>query len=424
MHSERQFRCYLAMVAADHANDDVLNECPRNLRHFAFESIFSARPRSWRTSPWPCCRTCRHPSCGGARWRRPLAPLHFLRQLGHAIPAYASIREAVSGLLTTNTAVIVSYWIPLAVATIAMMLLLLSLARYRELTDAVVVGLLFRWSVAFAAACSFAFPLFTQDLWLSAVWGRMIVAGVNPYHNFFTPESLEGLPIDHFPMVMSYGPLWGLLSGAVMAIAGDSVLTTAIVSKGLLAAAWIGSLVLVRQVMAQRSSFDRCLAVALFGWAPVGVTQSLAEGHNDIVMTFFALLWLSLLLRGRRTAPIALISSALCKYTTAPLFLIDAIYVLRMERIHWRDYMIRLIAPALLALLVFAVFFRSPAVFRRPARHQRVALSAAKGCRVGYRIPDWHLALAIGIRSRGVVSLAGHLFLLRLLQVPDHRRPA
>jgi alpha-1,6-mannosyltransferase len=287
----------------------------------------------------------------------------FFDELAQAIPVYASIREAISGPLTSNTAVIVSYWIPLAVATIAMMLLLLSLARHRESTDAAIVGLLFRWSLAFAAACAFAFPLFTQDLWLSAVWGRMIVAGVNPYHNFFTSESLEGLPIDHFPMVMSYGPLWGLLSGVVMATAGDSVLTTAVVSKTLLAAAWIGSLALVRQIMEQRSTFDRCLAVALFGWAPVGVTQSLAEGHNDIVMMFFALLWLSLLLRGRRTAPIALISSALCKYITAPLFLIDAIYVLRIERVRWRSYLIRLIAPALLALLVFAVFYRSPQFF-------------------------------------------------------------
>jgi alpha-1,6-mannosyltransferase len=287
----------------------------------------------------------------------------FFDELAQAIPVYASIREAISGPLTSNTAVIVSYWIPLAVATIAMMLLLLSLARLRESADAAVAGLLFRWSLAFAAACSFAFPLFTQDLWLSAVWGRMIVAGVNPYHNFFTPESLEGLPIDHFPMVMSYGPLWGLLSGAVMATAGDSVLTTAIVSKTLLAAAWIGSLALVRKIMEQRSALDRCLAVALLGWAPVSVTQSLAEGHNDIVMMFFALLWLSLLLRGRRTAPIALIASALCKYTTAPLLLIDAIYVLRIERAHWRSYLIRLIAPALLALLVFAVFYRSPQFF-------------------------------------------------------------
>jgi alpha-1,6-mannosyltransferase len=233
------------------------------------------------------------------------------------------------------------------------------LARYRDSTDAAIAGLLFKWSLTFAAACFFAFPLFTQDLWLSAAWGRMIASGVNPYHNYFTPESLEGLPLDHFPIVMSYGPLWGVLSGAVMAIAHDSVLLAFILFKSLLAAAWIGSLILIRRILQQRSSIDQCLAIALFGWAPLGATQSIAEGHNDIVMTLPALLWFLLLLRGRSTAPIALASSVLCKYVTAPLFLIDAIYVLRIERIHWRNYMTRLIFPAFLSIAVFAMFYRS-----------------------------------------------------------------
>ena len=74
------------------------------------------------------------------------------------------------------------------------------------------------------AVCTLAFPVFTQDLWLSAAWGRMIAAGVNPFHTLFTPELLAGLPLDHFPMPMSYGPLWGLVSGGIMLIAGDSVL--------------------------------------------------------------------------------------------------------------------------------------------------------------------------------------------------------
>src|SRR5678815_410186 len=41
----------------------------------------------------------------------------FFDELAQAIPVYASIRKAISGPLTNNTAVIVSYWIPLAVAT-------------------------------------------------------------------------------------------------------------------------------------------------------------------------------------------------------------------------------------------------------------------------------------------------------------------
>jgi alpha-1,6-mannosyltransferase len=300
-------------------------------------------------------------------WRSEIAQapraMAFFDALGRhlqVLPVFPYLHDAASGLLTSNATVIASYWTPLVVATLAMIFLLLSLIRHRELANATIAELLFRWSLTFAAACSFAFPLFTQDFWLSSAWGRMIAAGVNPYHNHFTPESLEGLPLDHFPMVMSYGPLWGLLSGGVMAIARDSVLATAILFKGLLAAAWIGSLILIRRVLQQKSGFEQCLAIALFGWAPVGVTQSLAEGHNDIVMTFFTLLWFSLLLRGFRSAPISLIASILCKYVTAPLLLIDAIYVLRVERSHWRDWIARLILPILLGLLVFSAFYRSP----------------------------------------------------------------
>ena len=72
-------------------------------------------------------------------------------------------------------------------------------------------------------------------MWLSAVWGRMISAGVNPYYQLFTPDTLPGLPLDHFPMVMSYGPLWGIVSAIVMLVAGNSILATGILFKAVLA---------------------------------------------------------------------------------------------------------------------------------------------------------------------------------------------
>lgn len=294
---------------------------------------------------------------------RAVAFFEALDRQFEAFPIYSSIKEVISSVLTSNAAVIASYWIPLGITTVAMMLMLSSLVRYRAAADAAIAGLLLRWSLTFAMACSLAIPIFTQDLWLSAVWGRMIVAGVNPYYSYFTPEALQGLPLDHFPMVMSYGPLWGLLAGAVTAISRDSVLVTSILSKGLLAATWVGSLVLIGRIVRERPGFDRCLAVALFGWTPVSVTQSLAEGHNDIVMVFFLLLWFSLLLRGNRLAPVALVASILCKYVTAPLFAIDAIHLLRAEHGHWRAYAIRLLVPAAFALSVFAVFYRSPEFF-------------------------------------------------------------
>ncbi len=280
-----------------------------------------------------------------------------------SMPALSTVLQATSRLFKNNPDVIVFYWITLACATFAMMGAVLLVLRHREAADAAIAKLLFKWVLAFAAAASLAFPVFTQDLWLSAAWGRMVAAGVNPYHHYFTLDSLRGLPLDHFPMMMSYGPLWALISGAVMAIARNSALVTAILFKVVIGAAWVGSLMLIQNLMRSRSNFSLCLATALFGWAPLCITQFVSEGHNDVIMMFLALLWFSLLLRGQWSAPIALMLSALCKYITAPLFLIDAIYTLRVERMHWRAYAARLIVPILLALFVFALFYRSPQFF-------------------------------------------------------------
>lgn len=162
---------------------------------------------------------------------------------------------------------------------------------------------------------------------------------------------------------MSYGPLWALMSALIALVAFGNAIAMALLFKALIAAAWIGSLVLVDKVHGGRPQRERCLAIALFGWIPLGVSQSIAEGHNDIVMIAPALLWFLLLLRNSRFAPIALVASALCKYATAPLFLIDLIHAFRHERLTALQYVWRMLPAALLGLLVLALFFRSMSFF-------------------------------------------------------------
>jgi hypothetical protein len=258
---------------------------------------------------------------------------------------------------------VLSYWSALAVATAAVLALVLSLLNRPEPAGAGLPRVLLNWSYAFAAVCALAFPVFTQDMWLSAAWGRMIAAGVNPFHTPFTPESLAGLPLDHFPMPMSYGPLWGVISGAVMLVAGDNVLLTFLFFKSVLAAAWIGALRLVWRLTEGQTHNRRCLAILLFGWLPAGVSQSLAEGHHDIAMVVLALLWLLQITRGRFLAPVALAASVLCKYVTAPLFLIDALFALRFAKIAWRRSVLRLVPPTVLCVAVMALFYRSSEFF-------------------------------------------------------------
>ena len=263
----------------------------------------------------------------------------------------------------TALSVVVTYWAGLGVATAAVLLLILALRSRPQSAGSDLPRVLLRWSYAFAGVCALAFPVFTQDLWLSAAWGRMIAAGINPFYTLFTPESLAALPLDHFPMPMSYGPLWGLLSAGIMLIAGGNAVLAGILFKTAIGVAWIGALRLVYWLTEHQALHQRCMAILVFGWMPAGVSQTLAEGHNDISMVVFALLWLSWLIRGDGRAPIALAASVLCKYVTAPLFIVDALWALRRERAGWRRYALRMIIPGLLVLATMALFYRSPEFF-------------------------------------------------------------
>jgi len=98
-----------------------------------------------------------------------------------------------------------------------------------------------------------------------------------------------------------------------MAVTGKSVLAATILFKGVLLAAWLASLALIKTMTASKPALDRCLALVVAGWMPLGVLQTVAEGHNDIFMVWLALMWLALLGQGRWLAPVALMGSALGK---------------------------------------------------------------------------------------------------------------
>jgi alpha-1,6-mannosyltransferase len=271
--------------------------------------------------------------------------------------------EAIRGFFASKMAIITWHWVPLGVATAALAGVLLVVSLHARQLDDRAAKLLVRWALAFAAACFFAFPVFTQDFWLSAAWGRMTTAGVNPYYNLFTPESFDGLPLDHFPMVMSYGPLWALMSAAIMTVTFGSVWAAALLFKAVIAGAWCGSLLLIARILRDSSPVARCMGLAVFGWTPLSVHQSIAEGHNDIVMVFPAVLWLALLLRRHWSGPFALGASVLIKYITAPLLLVDALVNLRLYGMTLRRYVLHLIPAGFAGLAILAIFYRSPSFF-------------------------------------------------------------
>ncbi|MGI8842765.1 MAG: hypothetical protein ACR2HZ_03625 [Gemmatimonadaceae bacterium] len=262
----------------------------------------------------------------------------------------------------------VGYALFLAIPVLVFVFLLGCLARYRLQLEQVIADALYRWAVVFAVLLAFAHPVLVQDFWLSAGWGRLVAQGVNPYYVNLDPGVTAGLPLDYLGLLMTYGPLWAIVSGIVMKVAGGSAVIAGALFKVVLALAWIGSLAMVRRLLRTRPAADQCVGLAIAGWLPLGVMQIVAEGHNDGGMVFLILLWLVLIERGRTLAATgALAASVLIKYLSAPMFLLDLLHLVRSRGGRLIGYWPHAAVAASITVAVMAVFFRSPGFFASTA---------------------------------------------------------
>jgi len=288
-------------------------------------------------------------------WHRAFAP----NADGYLDQLCGSCGFGLFDTLSTEGEVIVFNALIQALISIAAIGLIVLLWRNRDGLTADIGRSILKWAIAFAIITSVAFPVFAQDFWLSAVWGSMVVAGDNPYETAFLADWAAAFPLDHFSMKMSYGPLVALLSAAVMTIADDDIVLTALLFKALLLAAWIGALFAIAWLGRRRGVVVQCLAVAIFGWLPVGVVQSLGEGHNDIWMVCLALLWLVLMERGRLTAPLLLALSVLVKYVTVALVAVDFLLAVKAAKQTFSRIILRYVAPSVVGVGVLLIFARS-----------------------------------------------------------------
>ena len=216
-----------------------------------------------------------------------------------------------------------------------------------------------------------AYPIFTQDFWLSAVWGRMVLNGVNPYAVLADSTVLAGLPNTPPGLTMTYGPLWAFIAGGIALVGQGVPVVEFVASKLVLVATWLMTLALLRRVAERRSTRDAAISLCLMAWLPGPLWMSLGEGHNDIVMVMFLVLWLALV-TGRRplVGPLALVGATAVKYVAAPLMAVDAIYIFLTRRGAWRAYAATLGLAAVAGLLIFAPFVKT-GEFLGPLGHMR-----------------------------------------------------
>lgn len=267
------------------------------------------------------------------------------------LPQWMAEQIVSGGLFQNDYAFLVGYCAPLIWQTLALFLALL-IVRQAPVDDLKRnVGVVFGWAVAFAVISLFAFNVLTQDLWFSVVWGRMSVDGVDVYTVPFSDQYAVGLPLDKEPIAMTYGPLWALMSFAITWLSGGSIALVWLLNKLVLLGAWLCVLLFTKKIGAIRGPRAQIIALLITGWLPLGVHLSVAEGHNDVVMVAFALLWTLVLLTSGTMSTLPLLLSSLVKYVTLPMALIDVLYRLR-NGVHLRTYAVQAIPTLVIGILV------------------------------------------------------------------------
>ncbi|MFN8556331.1 MAG: hypothetical protein U0531_02915 [Dehalococcoidia bacterium] len=219
---------------------------------------------------------------------------------------------------------------------------LTSRARGRTASVVAVAG-----AVLFALTLLPMFPGGTQDIFHNVADARLLWRhGVNPLQ---VPPS--AYPDDPFfvhlfgyaDLTSAYGPLWYLIAGLPAALAGDGLVANLVAQKALMAAFLLATVVIVgsaagtsslapaqrdRTASGRRAGF--AAAAVLVGWNPLLLWEFAGNGHNDIIMVFFAALAFIAAARGwwRSVFPL-LALSALVKFTTLLLGPVLLVWLLR-----------------------------------------------------------------------------------------------
>lgn len=217
------------------------------------------------------------------------------------------------------------YSAPILASTAIALLALFVVARQRSRADDAMLGLLLKWSVVFAVVMTVALPVVSSDFWLSFAWGRTLWWGGTPYHDV-PAQAVAGLPFDAPVATMTSGPLWALVVWTITAVTRGSLLWGSVLLKLVVVASWSVALWLLTRILKDRPVWERCAAVILAGWLPLGAIQVGGEGQN-VALTLAAVFgWLFLGNCGRaRWATLVLALAVAVQPMVAPLFALDAV---------------------------------------------------------------------------------------------------
>jgi hypothetical protein len=218
-------------------------------------------------------------------------------------------------------------------------------------------------AIAFAGALAFGitmlmlFPAGALDIFHNILDGRLVwMYHLNPIVVPPSAVSTDPLyPYLHYwwNTTTAYGPLWFLATVPAFLAAGDSLIGNIVAYKALPFAFELATLVFIVLVVRRIAPQRVTAAVVCFGWNPLVLWEIAGNGHNDIVMMFFAIAAIFVLLTSRW--PFAfplLLCSILVKYVTVILLPLFVLWVLLR---YGRRSLLPLTGAIALSLLVSAV---------------------------------------------------------------------
>ncbi|MCA1644032.1 MAG: hypothetical protein LC797_00720 [Chloroflexi bacterium] len=227
-----------------------------------------------------------------------------------------------------------------------------ALALAALVSPRVLIGL----TAALALVALLVFPGFGSDLFVYVDYARLwAVYGEHPL--LAAPISQPADWAFQFVWIPAqpspYGPLWAALTWPIAIAAGTSIAAQVAGYKLLALASYIGCCRLIWTWPG--GARTRAPALLLFAWSPLVLFETLAKGHNDVLLALSVLLTFRV---GSRGGPVAALAGGLVKATG--LAVLPSIVLGLIRRRAWRPLGANVLVAALVAVAAYAPFWRGP----------------------------------------------------------------
>ncbi len=179
------------------------------------------------------------------------------------------------------------------------------------------------------------YPITATDVFEYVFHSRILVHyGENPLS--VPPMSFKGDPflktVNWAQHPSPYGPLWVILTVPGSALGGNDLLLNLFLMRALTGVFYLACAVVIAAILRTKDLEQQVGGTLLFAWNPLILFEAPGNGHNGIIMMFFALLAIYLLIKRQWLWVIpVLVASVLVKYITAILLLPFLIYCLRAQ---------------------------------------------------------------------------------------------